>query len=112
MNVQSVGMEVNVISNEFQVSTAYQINSFMMQIMAQNLDLMTLIVPRQRNPPIKRFTGAAIAHVAKTVEDYYRPMFFMLIDAAVQQLRERFGDCRTDKIQIYWTDSTLWNCGW
>ena len=101
MNVQSVGMEVNVISNEFQVSTAYQINSFMMQIIAQNLDLMTLIVPRQRNPPIKRFTGATIAHVAKTVEDYNRLMFFMLIDAAVQQLRERLGDCRTDKIQIY-----------
>ena len=72
----------------------------MMQTIAQNLDLMTLIVPRQRNPSIKRFTGAAIAHVAKAIEDYYRPMFIMLIDAAVRQLREWFGTCQTDKIQI------------
>jgi len=57
----------------------------------QTLDLETLKVPRQRKPP-KHFTGPAEAHVAATVQDYYRPQFFTLIDTAVQQLRERFGN--------------------
>jgi hypothetical protein len=57
----------------------------------QTLDLETLKVPRQRKPPT-RYTGPATAHVAATVKDYYRPQFFTLIDTAVQQLKERFGN--------------------
>ena len=57
----------------------------------QTLDLETLKVPRQHKPPT-RFTGPAEAHVAATVQDYYRPQLFTLIDTAVQQLRERFGN--------------------
>ena len=48
-------------------------------------------MPRQGNPP-QRFTSVAIAHVAATVNVYYRPICFVLIDTAAQQLRERFGD--------------------
>ena len=54
-----------------------------------DLDLEELQVPRQRKPP-KRYTGDAVGHVATTVSDYYRPLFFLLVDTAVQQLQERF----------------------
>jgi len=53
------------------------------------LDLEELKVPRQRKPP-KRYTGAAAAHVATTVCDYYRPLYFLLVETAIQQLKERF----------------------
>ena len=54
------------------------------------LDLEELQVPRQRNPP-KRYTGNAVGHAAATtVCDYYRPLYFLLVDTAVQQLEERF----------------------
>jgi len=58
---------------------------------ADPFHVMALVAPRQRNPP-KCFTGAAIEHVAATVNEYYRPKFFVLINTAVQQLRERLGD--------------------
>ena len=53
------------------------------------LDLEALTVPRQRQPP-KRYTGDAVPHVAITVSDYYRPLYFELVDTAVQQLENRF----------------------
>jgi len=53
------------------------------------LDLETIQVPRQRKPP-RRYTGDALSYVATTVSDYYRPLFFLLVDTAVQQLEERF----------------------
>ena len=48
-----------------------------------------LTVPGQRQPP-KRYTGDAVPHVAITVSDYYRPLYFELVDTAVQQLENRF----------------------
>ena len=53
------------------------------------LNIKQICLPRQRKPP-KRLTGDADAQVAATVSDYYRPLFFSLIDTAVQQLKERF----------------------
>jgi hypothetical protein len=53
------------------------------------LDLEALTVPRQRKPP-KRYTGDAVPRVAITVSDYYRPLYFELVDTAVQQLENRF----------------------
>jgi len=53
------------------------------------LGLEELKVPHQRKPP-KRYTGAAAAHVATTVCDYYRPLYFLLVETAIQQLKERF----------------------
>ena len=53
------------------------------------LDLEALTVPGQRQPP-KRYTGDAVPHVAITVSDYYRPLYFELVDTAVQQLENRF----------------------
>ena len=53
------------------------------------LDLEALTVPRQRQPP-KRYTGDAVPHVAITVSDYYRPLYFEHVDTAVQQLENRF----------------------
>ena len=53
------------------------------------LNIKQICLPRQRKPP-KRLTGDADAHVTATVSDYYRPLFFSLIDTAVQQLKERF----------------------
>jgi hypothetical protein len=51
------------------------------QVVAE-MDLEELKVPRQRRPP-KRFTGDADGHVATTVTDYYRPLYFMLVDTAI-----------------------------
>ena len=53
------------------------------------LDLEALTVPGQRQPP-KRYTGDAVPHVAITVSDYYRPLYFELVDTTVQQLENRF----------------------
>lgn len=53
------------------------------------LDLEELKVPRQRKTS-GRYTGHAIGHVAKTVCDYYRPLYFLFVDTATQQLEERF----------------------
>jgi len=50
-----------------------------------NLDLTALVAPRHQRDLPKRFTGAAIAHVAATVNEYFRRIFFVLIDTAVQQ---------------------------
>ena len=55
------------------------------------LDLEELQVPRERKPP-RQYTGDAVAHVATTVCDYYRPLYFLFVDTAVQQLQERFHD--------------------
>ena len=73
------------------------------------LDLEALTVPRQRQPP-KRYTGDAVPHVAITVSDYYRPLYFELVDTTVQQLENRFhsnasllkyqaliGECAVDR---------------
>ncbi len=56
---------------------------------AAEMDLEALHVPRQRKPP-RRYTGDAISHVAATVSEYYRPIYFLLVDTAVQHLQERF----------------------
>jgi len=55
----------------------------------KDLDLEDVQVPRQRKPP-KRYTGDGVPHVATTVEDYYRPQYFLLVDNAVQNLKEYF----------------------
>ena len=53
------------------------------------MDLEELQVSRQHRPP-KRYTSDAIGHDATTVCDYYHPLYYLLIDTAVQQLDERF----------------------
>ena len=66
------------------------------------LDLEALTVPRQRQPP-KRYTGDAVPLVAITVSDYYRPLYFELVDTAVQQLENRFhGNASLCKYQLPW----------
>ena len=57
------------------------------------LDLEEMQVPRQRKPP-SRYTRDSDGHVANstTVCDYYRPLYFLLVDTAVKQLEERFHD--------------------
>ena len=42
-----------------------------------------------RLPP-RRYTGNAVRHVAATVCEYCRPLYFLLVNTAVQQLGERF----------------------
>jgi hypothetical protein len=53
------------------------------------INLEELKAPLQRKPP-KRYTGDAVGHVATTLCEYYRPMYFLLVGTAVQQLEERF----------------------
>jgi hypothetical protein len=60
-------------------------------VIITDLDMIEIELPRQRRPP-NRLTGDAPAHQYTTVSDYYRPVFFSLVDTAVQQLKERFSD--------------------
>lgn len=60
-------------------------------VIITDLDMIEIELPRQRKPP-KRLTGDAPAHQYTTVSDYYRPVFFSLVDTAVRQLKERFSD--------------------
>jgi hypothetical protein len=52
-------------------------------------DLDILEVPRQRKPPA-RYTGPAPNATPQTVTEYYRPIYFALIDATCVKLSERF----------------------
>lgn len=56
----------------------------------QTMDLVPVDVPRQRRPP-RRFTGPAPSCTATSVSDHYRPIYFSLLDNAVEQLTERFS---------------------
>jgi len=47
------------------------------------LDLEQLQVPCQRKPP-KRYIGDAVGRVATAVCDYYRPLYFLLVDTSIQ----------------------------
>jgi len=58
--------------------------------MAQ-LGLEQLQVHRTHRPPA-RLTGPAAAHSATTPENFYRPKFYKLIDAAENELENRFSD--------------------
>ena len=66
---------------------------------AAELDLEPIVVPRQRKPP-KRFTGTAVAHQHTSAEEYYRAIHYSFIDAAVQQLDDRF-DCEKTGLHKY-----------
>ena len=54
------------------------------------LNMEEVTMPRQRKPP-SRFTGDATAHVATTITEHYRSVFYTMVDTAIQQLKERFS---------------------
>jgi len=56
----------------------------------ERMDLDAVVVPRQHRPP-RHLTGPACNHVAESINDYYRPICFGLLDNAVSQLIERFA---------------------
>jgi hypothetical protein len=70
--------------NEFNVLVA-RVNTC-----AEDLDLEPLRVPRQRKVPA-RFTGSGAEYHAVTVEEYFRPKYFELVDHTIQQLEARFS---------------------
>ena len=54
-------------------------------------------LPRARRPP-SRLTGHADAYISSSISDYYRPMYFNVIDVAINELEGRFsnnGDLQT-----------------
>jgi len=53
-------------------------------------DLDEIKLPRARCPP-RRYTGPAEAYAPRSVEEYYRSMFFELVDSAVTQINTRFS---------------------
>lgn len=63
----------------------------------EELELEPLRVPRKKKVPA-RFTGSGAAHHATSVEDYFRPLYYELIDHAVQQLETRFS---SDDMKTY-----------
>ena len=46
-------------------------------------------VPRSKKPPT-RYTGPALSTTATTLTEYFRPIYFALIDNATAKLDERF----------------------
>ncbi len=58
--------------------------------LAEAFGLEPITVSRQRKPP-KHFASSADAHTSSSSADFYRPVFFELIDHAVQQLKARFA---------------------
>lgn len=48
-----------------------------------------ITVPRQRKPPA-RYTGRADAFHAASAEEHYRALYFIILDNASEQLRQRF----------------------
>jgi hypothetical protein len=50
---------------------------------------LEITAPRSRKPPM-RYTGPASAYHAASAEEHYRAVYFVILDNAVQQLRERF----------------------
>lgn len=55
------------------------------------LSLEAITIPRQKRPPA-RYDGGGEASQYLSVSDYYRPIYFAVIDEAVSQLRNRFAD--------------------
>jgi hypothetical protein len=55
-----------------------------------SLGLDSAKIPRKRRPP-SRFTGHGEAHVAETVEVYFRTQFYAAIDNLITQLTDRFN---------------------
>jgi hypothetical protein len=51
---------------------------------------LEITAPRPRKPPA-RYTGKASAYHAPSVEEHYRALYFVILDNAVEQLRERFN---------------------
>jgi hypothetical protein len=67
----------------------------MQQSEERRLDEIEL--PRARRPP-SRLTGHADAYISSSISDYYRPMYFNVIDVAINELEGRFsnnGDLQT-----------------
>ena len=56
---------------------------------ARQLDLEEVAPPRQRKPPA-RYAGSAAAYHAVTAEEHYQAIFFVILDNAMEQLRQRF----------------------
>ena len=56
---------------------------------SDRLQLNDIELPRRRRPPA-RYTGAADAYSSSTAEEYYRTLFYQLIDVTNTQLEERF----------------------
>ena len=49
-----------------------------------------ITAPRSRKPPA-RYTGPATAYQAASAEEHYRALYYVILDNASQQLRERFN---------------------
>jgi len=54
------------------------------------LNMEEVTMSRQRKPP-SRYTGDVTAHVAATITEHYRAVFYTMVDTAIQQLKERFS---------------------
>ena len=50
---------------------------------------LEITTPRRRKPPAK-YSGPAAAYQAASAEEHYRALYFVILDNAFQQLRERF----------------------
>ena len=66
--------------------------------MAEAFGLEPVTVSRQRKPS-KYFASSTEAHTSSSPVNYYRPVFFKLIDKAAQQLKARFAGERLIKYQ-------------
>ena len=61
----------------------------MKQIEEQELDYIELSRARR---PLARLTRQAVSYAATTVSNLFRPIYFCVLDVAIQELEERFTD--------------------
>jgi hypothetical protein len=55
----------------------------------KELDLDEIVIPRQRKAP-KRYAEAGETFQPQKPSDYFRPLYFKMIDTATQHLKDRF----------------------
>ena len=69
------------------------------QIIIENLGLDPLDLTRHRRPP-PRLSGKAPSYKPETVEEHFRKTYFLLLDIALCQLRERFDPEKSRGLSI------------
>ena len=84
---QTVSEELRQLRSEIRFASILQKCS----VTADILGLKSLNVPRPRQPPA-RFAGPAPAYLSTAPDDFYRPQYFEMIDAATPEIAERFTE--------------------
>ena len=75
-----------------QLRTDLEFQSFWQKLMelVQKADIAEPSLPRRRKAPARYEIGTGEHHTPSSVEDYYRPIYFLALDTLIQCISERF----------------------